>query len=136
MDDPCPLCSAAARGGILAANDHAVAIFDAFPVSPGHALILSKRHVAELFQLSVDEQQSLWALLPDVKMTIESERSPAGYNIGVNVGTAAGQTVAHVHVHVIPRYTGDVDDPAGGVRFVIPQRGNYRRPGHVPTLRE
>jgi len=136
MDELCPLCAAADRPGCVASNEHAVAIFDAYPVSPGHALIVSKRHVAHLFELSLDEQLALWSLLPAVKATIESHHSPAGYNIGVNVGTAAGQTVAHVHVHVIPRYTGDVDDPTGGVRFVIPQRGNYRRPGHVPTLRE
>ena len=136
MDAPCPLCAAAGRSDTLAANDHAVAVFDAYPVSPGHTLILARRHVAQLFELSLDEQIALWSLLQAVKAAIESHHSPAGYNIGLNVGTAAGQTVAHVHLHVIPRYTGDVDDPTGGVRLVIPQRGNYRRPGHVPTLNE
>ena len=125
MDEPCPLCAAAARTGCLAANEHAVAVFDAYPVSPGHALIVSKRHVAHLFELSLDEQQSLWALLPAVKRAIESQHSPAGYNIGVNVGVAAGQTIGHVHVHVIPRYEGDADDPRGGVRWVLPARADY-----------
>jgi diadenosine tetraphosphate (Ap4A) HIT family hydrolase len=125
MDEPCPLCAAADRTGCLALNEHAVAVFDAYPVSPGHALILSKRHVAHLFALSIDEQQSLWALLPAVKRVIESQNSPAGYNIGVNVGAAAGQTIGHVHVHVIPRYEGDADDPRGGVRWVLPARADY-----------
>ena len=125
MDEPCPLCAAADRTGCLALNEHAVAVFDAYPVSPGHALIVSKRHVAQLFALSIDEQQSLWALLPAVKRVIESQNSPAGYNIGVNVGVAAGQTIGHVHVHVIPRYDGDADDPRGGVRWVLPARADY-----------
>jgi len=136
MAAECPLCVAAGRSDILAANEHAVAIADAFPVNPGHTLIISRRHVENLFDLSHEEQMSLWDLLPAVRRAIESHHSPAGYNIGVNVGVTAGQTVGHVHVHVIPRFTGDVDDPTGGVRFVIPQRGNYRRPGHVPTLNE
>jgi diadenosine tetraphosphate (Ap4A) HIT family hydrolase len=135
MDARCPLCAAAGRDDILAANEHAVAIFDAFPVNPGHALIISRRHVANLFDLSPTEQTSLWALLPTVKGAIDVEHSPAGYNVGANVGVAAGQTVMHVHVHIIPRFTGDVDDPSGGVRVVIPERGNYRRPGHIPRAR-
>jgi len=136
MDEPCPLCAAVERREWLCANEHAVAISDAFQVNPGHALIISRRHVESLFDLSLGEQASLWALFPAVKGVVDAQHSPSGYNIGANVGVAAGQTVDHVHVHVIPRYTGDVDDPTGGVRLVIPQRGNYRRPGHVPTLRE
>jgi len=132
MDEECPLCRATSARNVLLANEHATAIPDAYPVSKGHTLIVSRRHVASLFDLSPDEQCAIWELLPLVKDALDSGFSPAGYNVGVNVGTAAGQTVAHVHVHVIPRYAGDVDDPAGGVRFVIPQRGNYRRPGHIP----
>jgi diadenosine tetraphosphate (Ap4A) HIT family hydrolase len=125
MDAPCPLCAAAGRADTLAANDHAIAILDGYPVSPGHTLILAKRHVGHLFELSLDEQLALWSLLPAVKAAIESHHSPAGYNIGVNVGTAAGQTIGHVHVHVIPRYEGDADDPRGGVRWVLPARADY-----------
>jgi diadenosine tetraphosphate (Ap4A) HIT family hydrolase len=135
MDAPCPLCDAANSRDILAANTHAVALWDAFPVSPGHALIVSRRHVANLFDLTAEEQAAVWALLPVVKAMVDKRHAPAGYNIGVNVGAAAGQTVAHVHVHVIPRYEGDVDDPSGGVRFVIPARGNYRRPGYIPLAK-
>jgi diadenosine tetraphosphate (Ap4A) HIT family hydrolase len=125
MDVPCPLCSVADGREILSANAHAVAIWDAFPVSPGHALIVSRRHVADLFELSAEEQAALWALLPAVKAAIDTRRAPAGYNVGINVGAAAGQTVGHVHVHVIPRYEGDVRDPRGGVRWVLPERAAY-----------
>ena len=125
MDAPCPLCAAAATRDVLASNEHAVALFDAFPVSPGHALVVSRRHVASLFDLDPAEQAATWALLSAVKTVIDARHSPAGYNVGVNVGVAAGQTVGHVHVHVIPRYQGDVDDPRGGVRWVLPGRADY-----------
>jgi len=128
MDALCPLCAAAARGGHLAANDHAIAFPDAFPVSPGHALIVSRRHVADLFELSAEEQAALWALLPDVKAALDVRHAPAAYNVGVNVGAAAGQTVGHVHVHVIPRYEGDATDPRGGIRWVLPERAAYWGP--------
>ena len=125
MDEPCPLCSAAEGRDILSANTHAVAIWDAYPVSPGHALIVSRRHVADLFDLSAEEHAAIWALLPAVKAAIAARHAPAGYNVGVNVGAAAGQTVGHVHVHVIPRYEGDVRDPRGGIRWVLPERAAY-----------
>jgi len=127
MDVPCPLCSAAEGRELLSANTHAVAIWDAFPVSPGHALIVSRRHVADLFELSAEEQAAVWALVPAVKAAINAGHEPAGYNVGVNVGTAAGQTIGHVHVHVIPRYEGDARDPRGGVRWVLPERAAYWR---------
>jgi diadenosine tetraphosphate (Ap4A) HIT family hydrolase len=125
MPAPCPLCAAAERHDLLAANDRAVAFSDAFPVSPGHALIVSRRHVANLFDLSAEEQSALWALLSVVKQALDERHSPGGYNVGVNVGHVAGQTVGHVHVHVIPRYDGDVSDPRGGVRWVLPDRAAY-----------
>ena len=125
MDVPCPLCRVADGRETLAANTHALAIWDAFPISPGHALIVSRRHVADLFELSAEEQAALWALLPAVKTAIGARHAPAGYNVGVNVGAAAGQTVAHVHVHVIPRYVGDVRDPRGGIRWVLPELAAY-----------
>ena len=128
MDVPCPLCSVADGREILAANTYAVAIWDAFPVSPGHALVISRRHVADLFELSADEQAALWALLPAVKAALDARHLPAAYNVGVNVGAAAGQTVGHVHVHVIPRYEGDAADPRGGVRWVLPDLADYWKP--------
>src|SRR5512139_3295677 len=125
MDLQCPLCERAARGENVVSNAWAVAIADAFPVSPGHTLIVPRRHVADLFDLSHDEQGGLWALLPLAKAAIDARHAPAAYNIGVNVGVAAGQTVPHVHVHLIPRYPGDVPDPRGGVRRVVPERAAY-----------
>jgi len=125
MDATCPFCRALIQSPRLAENAHAVAITDAYPISRGHSLILSRRHVEDLFDLSTEEATSLWALVPEVRRAIGTADSPAGFNIGVNVGAAAGQTVGHVHVHVIPRYLGDVKDPRGGVRWVIPERADY-----------
>ena len=125
MDVACPLCESIATRPLLASNAWAVAFFDAFPVSPGHALVVTRRHVASLFELSPDERAGVWALLEPTREAILAHHEPAGFNVGVNVGSAAGQTVAHVHVHVIPRYDGDVEDPRGGVRWVIPERADY-----------
>ncbi len=125
MDASCPLCAAAAGRGVLAANEHAVAFLDAYPVSAGHTLVISRRHVADLFELNATEQAAIWGLLPAVKALLDERHSPAGYNVGVNVGAAAGQTIGHVHVHVIPRYEGDVEDPRGGVRWVLPELADY-----------
>ena len=131
----CPFC-VPESGLIIAENALAVAIRDAYPVNPGHALVVTRRHVASWFDVSPEERIAVMSLVDEVKRLLEVVEFPAGYNIGVNVGESAGQTVAHVHVHVIPRYAGDVDDPSGGVRFVIPARGNYRRPGHIPVAKE
>ena len=131
----CPFCNPA-PGSTFAENALAVALFDAYPVSPGHALIVPRRHIASWFEASAAEREALMALVDEVKERLDRDRPPDGYNIGVNVGAAAGQTVMHLHLHLIPRFTGDVDDPAGGVRFVIPARGNYKRPGFVPHAKE
>lgn len=125
MPDPCSLCQRLALPDLLAESELAVAFKDAFPVNPGHTLIVPRRHVAWLFDLDPDEQEALWRLLPEVKQRLDARHSPAGYNIGVNVGAAAGQTVGHVHIHLIPRYAGDVEDPRGGVRWVVPARAAY-----------
>ena len=116
---------------IVVANTLAVAIRDAFPVNPGHTLVIPRRHVANWFDATADERVALMDLVDQVKADIDSELHPDGYNIGINIGEAAGQTVMHLHIHVIPRFKGDV-----GVRFVIPARGNYQRPGHVPQAKE
>lgn len=132
---PCPFCDLDPLR-IAAANALAFAVRDAYPVSPGHTLVVPRRHVASWFDATAHEQAALLALVGEIRERLDGELSPAGYNIGINVGEAAGQTVMHLHVHVIPRFAGDVDDPAGGVRFVIPERGNYRRPGHLPRATE
>jgi diadenosine tetraphosphate (Ap4A) HIT family hydrolase len=129
--EACPFCSLDMRRALLA-NEAALALRDGFPVNSGHTLIVLRRHVASWFDATRDEQLAILELLDLVKEELDRTLAPAGYNVGVNVGAAAGQTVPHLHVHVIPRFPGDVDDPTGGVRLVIPERGNYRRAGHVP----
>lgn len=109
----------------VARNELAFALRDRFPVSPGHTLVVPRRLVATWFDATPEERAALFALVDDVKRALDEELRPDGYNIGINAGEAAGQTVMHLHVHVIPRYRGDVDDPRGGVRHVIPGKGNY-----------
>ena len=122
----CPFCARASAGaGLLASNGLAVAFADGFPVSPGHSLVVPRRHVSDYFELTREEQAAVWALVGEVKVALDRERSPAGYNLGINVGPAGGQTVWHAHVHVIPRFTGDVEDPRGGVRRVLRAKAPY-----------
>jgi superfamily II DNA or RNA helicase/diadenosine tetraphosphate (Ap4A) HIT family hydrolase/HKD family nuclease len=102
-----------------------IGLWDAFPVSPGHALLIPRRVVPTWFDATAKEQQALTEAITLAKKVIEKKHQPDGYNIGINAGAAAGQTVFHLHVHVIPRYRGDVEDPRGGVRHVIPDKGNY-----------
>jgi superfamily II DNA or RNA helicase/diadenosine tetraphosphate (Ap4A) HIT family hydrolase/HKD family nuclease len=132
--DTCPFCSIAASpsGAVVARNDVAFAMPDGYPVNPGHTLVIPHRHVATWFETTAEEQRGIMELIAEVRQELDRELHPDGYNIGINVGEAAGQTVMHLHVHVIPRFRGDVDDPCGGVRYVIPSEGNYRRRGHIP----
>ncbi len=125
MDNPCPFCKAESEREIIASSSLSVAFYDGFPVSPGHALIIPKRHVASFFDLTKEEQLDLLKLVDEVKQLVEDTYHPNGYNIGVNVGEAAGQSIFHVHMHLIPRYQGDVPNPRGGVRGVIPSKQNY-----------
>lgn len=106
-------------------NKYAIAYFDEFPVNKGHMLIITKRHAETFFHLSAEEQKSMISLLNKCKKHIDKLYRPDGYNVGLNCGEYAGQTVMHVHMHLIPRYKGDVDDPKGGVRSVIPDKKNY-----------
>jgi len=111
----------------IASNDLAFAILDGYPVNPGHVLVIPKRQVSTWWEASREEQVAILDLLEVVKRQLDESHRPDGYNIGVNAGDAAGQTVFHLHVHLIPRYRGDMDDPRGGVRHVIPSRGNYKK---------
>lgn len=121
----CIFCNLDQNREILAENDLAIAFYDAYPVNPGHTLIIPKRHVANYFELTEEECVAIQALLKIVKDTVEEKFHPDGYNIGVNVNEAAGQSVFHVHMHLIPRYIGDVENPKGGVRGVIPAKQKY-----------
>lgn len=120
----CPFCPPPAER-VVVTSELAVAIRDGYPVSPGHTLVIPKRHVASLSDVTIDEAKALWALLAEVRAGLDAELKPAGYNVGVNDGRAAGQTVMHLHVHLIPRFVGDRPDPRGGVRWVIPERADY-----------
>jgi superfamily II DNA or RNA helicase/diadenosine tetraphosphate (Ap4A) HIT family hydrolase/SOS-response transcriptional repressor LexA len=114
------------RNEWVAHNDLAFAIRDGFPVSPGHTLVIPFREVLTWFEATPEERTAIFDLVLAVKAGLDEELKPTGYNVGFNAGTAAGQTVPHLHVHVIPRYDGDVPDPTGGIRHVIPGKGNYR----------
>ncbi len=113
------------RSRWVAENELAFAIRDAFPVTEGHTLVITKRVVPTWFDASPEEQAAILRLIDEVKRQLDETLEPDGYNVGFNAGEAAGQTVMHLHVHVIPRYRGDMDDPRGGVRHVIPSKGNY-----------
>jgi diadenosine tetraphosphate (Ap4A) HIT family hydrolase len=120
----CPFCRLPPER-VLAENANALAVADAYPVSRGHTLIILRRHVGSFFDLTTEEVTAVYELLQAMQAYLGSTVRPDGYNIGVNVGEAAGQTIGHVHVHLIPRYHRDVADPQGGVRHVIPGKGRY-----------
>jgi diadenosine tetraphosphate (Ap4A) HIT family hydrolase len=123
--ETCPFCTIPTER-LIEAGDHAFVVLDAYPVSPGHSLVVSRRHVADVFDLDAAEITEIVGLVLSARRRIDRNLQPAGYNIGVNVGQDAGQTVMHVHVHIIPRYPGDTPDPTGGVRGVIPGKARYR----------
>ena len=112
---------------IVSSDDLVVVIRDRYPVSPGHTLIIPRRHVADYFELTEEEHAAMHAMLLKSKKALGEEFKPQGFNVGVNIGRAAGQTIDHVHMHLIPRYDGDMADPRGGVRGVIPEKQKYPR---------
>jgi len=122
--EKCPFCHITAEQ-IIIENDLAVSFHDKYPVNPGHILVIPRRHVENFFNLSHNEILGLVSLMQELKQYCDDEYNPDAYNIGVNIGEKAGQTIMHVHVHLIPRYANDVDEPRGGVRNIIPTRGNY-----------
>lgn len=118
----CPFCSPA---DILFENEYAFVKADAYPVSRGHLLIIPRRHVETWFSLTGAEMSGILTLLSQAKEYLDDKYTPDGYTIGMNCGTAAGQTIPHAHIHIIPRYLGDVADPRGGIRGVIPAKKEY-----------
>jgi len=120
----CPFCGICGKQPALEFSN-CFAFLDAFPLSPGHTLIVPKKHVASLFDLPAAEQQELWNAVARVREKLQGEFQPDGFNIGLNDGPAAGQTIMHTHIHVVPRYKGDVADPRGGIRWIIPERAAY-----------
>jgi len=124
MSPPCPFCSLPGER-LVDAGELAVVIRDGFPVSKGHSLVIPRRHVASWFDVTREEQLALLDLLARARRRIDQEFHPDGYNIGINDGPAAGQTVRHLHIHLIPRYAGDTEDSRGGVRWVFPHKAAY-----------
>ena len=110
---------------IIYKDEYFFIIKDAFPVNPGHLLIISNVVKKDFFELSDDEKIQLPITIVKAKEIIMEDYNPDGFNIGINCGETAGQTVFHFHCHLIPRYKGDMDNPRGGVRHVIPSKGNY-----------
>ena len=121
---PCAFCTLPSAR-VIDENATTIAVRDGYPVSPGHTLLVPKRHTGSFFDLSEPERIDLLALLDRAKLVLDEEFQPQGYNIGINDGAAAGQTVPHLHVHLIPRFEGDLPDPRGGVRWVIPDKAKY-----------
>jgi diadenosine tetraphosphate (Ap4A) HIT family hydrolase len=124
MNKPCPFCTLPPER-IIDSNDLALVIRDGYPISPGHTLVIPKRHIGSWFEITQTEQEALLNLLTKSKAVLETEFKPDGYNIGINDGPTAGQTVPHLHMHLIPRYKGDQEDPRGGVRWIIPEKAKY-----------
>jgi diadenosine tetraphosphate (Ap4A) HIT family hydrolase len=131
---PCPFCNPDDSRIII--NSHALAIPDSFPISPGHTLIIPKRHISSFFETSQEEQAAMLDLLAEMRERLLNPPQPPfakggslplpdGFNIGINDGTAAGQTVMHLHIHLIPRYPGDTPNPRGGVRWIFPDKAAY-----------
>ena len=124
----CPLCSKkdiVIENGKAIENDLAYVLTDTNPVNPGHCLIVTKRHVAEYFDATTEEKAAINELINEMKIIIDKNHSPDGYNIGVNIGKAGGQSVPHIHIHMMPRFLGDIENPRGGVRGVIPKKQKY-----------
>jgi diadenosine tetraphosphate (Ap4A) HIT family hydrolase len=129
MSGSCLFC---APRGVTRRNGLAYAARDSYPVSPGHSLIIPFRHCPSFFDLTAEELAACMELVVAEQRAIQDELKPEGYNVGVNVGAAAGQSIFHVHIHLIPRYAGDHPNPRGGVRQVIPWKANYPRRGGRP----
>jgi diadenosine tetraphosphate (Ap4A) HIT family hydrolase len=128
LPGPCPFCEIAREAShqrIIAENEYAFLIRDGYPVSDGHSLVMPRRHIASFFETTEAEKLALLQLLDKAKAVVDTEYQPDAYNIGINDGAAAGQTVPHLHIHLIPRYQQQGKDPRGGVRWVVPEKADY-----------
>jgi diadenosine tetraphosphate (Ap4A) HIT family hydrolase len=125
MPDECRFCISKPGRRTMIRGQYGFAAWDRHPASDGHFLVIPYRHFASYFDIEDDEREELWSLVSKGKEMVEEKFHPDGYNIGINVGKWAGQTIPHLHIHVIPRYRGDVENPKGGVRGVIPDKKLY-----------
>ncbi len=110
---------------IILEGENCVAFYDRYPVNEGHALVIPYQPVASLYELEEEIQSELWDTVRKVRTILKEKFNPNGFNIGINDGTAAGQTMPHTHIHLIPRYKGDIPDPRGGIRWIIPEKAKY-----------
>lgn len=124
MND-CFFCKSISNKDYLLENDLAIARYDDFPVNKGHLEIIPKRHIKDWWSTTAEEKIAIFNLLDEAKKIVDENFHPDAYNIGMNLGVAAGQSIMHLHIHLIPRYENDVDNPRGGVRGVIPEKRNY-----------
>jgi diadenosine tetraphosphate (Ap4A) HIT family hydrolase len=129
--DHCIFCNTKGEK-LVAENALAQAVYDTYPVSPGHVLIVPRRHAATIWELTDEEYVACFALMREAKAILEARHKPDAFTVGANCGEAAGQSVWHAHIHLIPRYRGDVPDPRGGVRNVIPHKAHYERKPRKP----
>lgn len=125
-NDECRFCVDKPGRQLIKESKYGFAIWDRHPASDGHFLVIARRHVASYFDTEEDERNDLWKLVADCQIVADEKWKPDGYTVGINVGEAAGQSIPHLHIHVIPRYKGDVENPKGGVRGVIPERKLYK----------
>lgn len=120
----CPFCIVS-EAEIVIKNEHCFARWDKYPVTKGHLLVIPYRHYDNYFDATYDEIIAFWELIREAKDLINNKYNPDGYNVGINSGKSAGQTIPHMHIHLIPRYKGDIDDPRGGIRGIIPGKQKY-----------
>src|SRR5512134_3661819 len=125
MEDQKPKCLFCGEQRILLENPLAYVTRDSYPVTQGHTLVIPRRHVASLFDLTMEERIAMLELLDGAKRELDERYRPDGYNIGINDGVAAGQSIMHLHIHMMPRYRGDKADPRGGVRWILPEKAAY-----------
>lgn len=126
-NNPCLFCHPKPHE-IIEETEYALLITDSYPVSKGHCLVIPRRHIKTFFECTEEENSEFFYLTNQAKKYVEEQYSPDGYNIGCNNEIAAGQSVFHLHIHIIPRYKGDVENPKGGVRWVIPKSSQYQIP--------
>ncbi|MFQ5888649.1 MAG: HIT family protein [Gemmatimonadota bacterium] len=124
MDSDCPFCPLPDER-IWIETEEAVAVPDLYPATEGHTLVVPKRHVEGFYELPRGEQAAIWELVAEVRGRLAADLRPDGFTIGINDGLAAGQTIQHAHIHVIPRHLGDVPDPTGGLRGILPRKARY-----------
>jgi diadenosine tetraphosphate (Ap4A) HIT family hydrolase len=129
MENQCPFCTMN-ESAIIMKNDTCYAVYDIFPATEGHVLVIPFRHSASFFDYTKDEVANMWDLVNECKKYLDDKYAPNGYNIGMNIGESAGQTVFHLHIHIIPRRKGDVENPRGGIRHAVKGKGDYKMKGN------